>query len=247
MRYHEKMDIIFMRDNGPRRSFRLRRSRLYLLAIFFISLPFLCILLSVQCWLLWNENQDLRLNIERFELDCQAAEYRAERLENLEALLQETNISGREIILRQLGRSDQPESPIIEEETPEASHTAEMAEGPGHEEFSAIDKGRIKIDNVQVRAMRNNAVRLGLDLRNPPNENLLSGEVAAVLVTADGNKNMLSFTPQDAGNFRINKFKRAVMTARTPRGISLINASVILEIRDQDGDIIYQNIFAVQR
>lgn len=247
MRYHEKMDIIFMRDNGPRRSFRLRRSRLYLLAIFFISLPFLCVLLSIQCWLLWNENQNLKLNIERFELDYQAAQYRAERLENLEAFLQEGNSSGREILLRQLGRADHPDSSLIQDESPAISSGVEMAEGPGHEEFAAIDKGRIKIDNVQVRAMRNNSVRLGLDLRNPPNENLLAGEVVAVLVTADGKENMLNFMPQDAGNFRISKFKRAVMTARTPRGISLINASVILEIRDQSGDTIYKNIFAVQR
>lgn len=247
MRYHEKMDIIFMRDNGPRRSFRVRRSRLYLLTIFFISLPFLCILLSVQCWLLWNENQNLRLNIERFELDCQKAEYRAERLENLEALLQEANISGRELLIRQLGRSGQPELPDIEEESPIEPPNIELAEGPGHEEFSAIDKGRIKIDNVQVRVRRDNALRVGLDLRNPPNEELLTGEVVAFLITADGKKSMLSFAPQDAGNFRINKFKRAVMTARVPRETSLINSSVILEIRDQEGNIIYQNIFAVQR
>lgn len=245
MRYREGMNIIFMRDNGPRRSIRLRRSRFYLLILFFLSTPFLCMLLAAQCWFLWEDNQRLRENVERFELDYQAAEYRAERLENLEALLREEKIPARELILRQLAREGQhavQEEPDNAEETPPP-----MAEGPGHEEFPVVDTGRVKIDNVQVRATRGNTLRVGLDLRNPDNENLLSGEVGAILVTADGERKNLSFAPHDAGNFRINRFKRAVMTAQAPRGASLINASLILEVRCETGAVLYQNIFAVQR
>lgn len=245
MRYHERLNIIFMRDNGPRRSIRLRRSKFYLFLIFFLSLPFLCLLLGVQCWLLWQENVTLRENVERFESDYQAAEYRAERLEKLEALLQEENVSAREILIKQLAGN--PPVPQVASENATETVSLETTEGPGHEDFPAVDTGRVKIDNVQIRALRSNDLRVGMDLRNPENEALLSGEVGATLVTAEGEKSLLSFAPQDAGNFRINRFKRAVMTAQVPRGMNLVNASVILEVRDQAGSTIYQNIFAVQR
>ena len=49
------------------------------------------------------------------------------------------------------------------------------------------------------------------------------------------------------GNFRISRFKRAVMVARVPDQYSLVNAQVILEVRQQDADLIYRNIFAVER
>ena len=237
-----------MRDNGPRRSIRLRRSRFYLFLVFLFSTPFLCVLLALQCWLLWEENVKLRENVERFELDCQTAEYRAERLENLEILLNEENIPARELILRQLAHSGNLSAAYVpegEEET--ASPDPSTVSGPGHEDFPVVDTGRVKIENVQIRAVRGRNLRVGLDLRNPENESLLTGDVGATLVTADGEKTLLSFAPSDAGSFRINRFKRAVMTARTPGGASLENASVILEVRDQTGNTLYQNIFAVQR
>lgn len=234
-----------MRDNGPRHSLRLRRSRFYLLLFFFLSLPFLCSLLAIQCWLLWEENGRLRASVERFEMDYQLAESRAERLENLEELLKEENISARELLVRQLAHNGKP--PLAEESEQTGGDEAAFAEGPGHEEFAQLDTGRVKIDNVQARAMRGNNLRIGMDLRNPENESLLAGDIAATLVTAEGEKKQLTFTPEDAGNFRINRFKRAVITAHAPRDANLVNASVILEVRDISGAMIYQNIFAVQR
>lgn len=245
MRYHERLNIIFMRDNGPRRSLRVRRSRFYLFLLFLLSLPLLCLLLGIQCWLLWNENTKLRENVERFETDYQAAEYRAERLEKLEALLREENISGREILLRQLAEKQGEEKPS-QAEAQEAGDL-EKTEDPGQGDFSKLDTGRVKIDNVQVRAIRDSNLRVGMDLRNPENESLLSGKVAATLVTSDGERSLLSFAPHDAGTFRINRFKRAVMTAEVPRGADLANASIILEVRDQDGSTIYQNVYPVQQ
>lgn len=210
-------------------------------------MPFLCVLLAIQCWLLWEDNLKLRENVERFEMDYQTAEFRAERLENLEILLQEENISGRELILRQLAQSGKEDAVIEEATIEEPAPDLTSESGPGHEDFPVIDTGRVKIENVQIRALRGKNLRVGLDLRNPDNENLLAGEVEATLVTADGERKILSFAPQDAGNFRINRFKRAVMTAQTPNDANLVNASIILEVREQNGDVLYQNIFAVQR
>lgn len=219
----------------------MRRSRFYLLILFFLAMPCLAALLGLQCWRLWQENSSLRANLEKFELDCQLAAQKAERLEHLESLLDEENVSAREVLVRQLARSGQ--EPLFAE-----TQTVENEEeGPGHEEFPVIDNGRVKIENVQVRAIRGHTLRVGLDLRNPENAALLSGVVGATLVTADGEKKPLNFSPAGSGNFRINRYKRAVMTAQTPLNASLVNASVILEVRGNNGDILYQNIYAVQR
>lgn len=243
MRYHERLNIIFMRDNGPRHSFRIRRSKLYFLVIFFAALPFLCALLIAQCWFLWEANMKLRGNLEKFEADYQAAVTRAERLENLEILLEEDTIAGRDLLVRQLAAK--PDK--ADQEGQDEGAKPELAEGPGHEEFPALDTGRVKVSNVQVRAMRGNILRIGLDLRNPDTEQLLSGEVGAALVTAAGENMPLDFVPQDVGNFRISRFKRTVMSAHLPRNINLANSQIILEVKDQAGQELYRNIFAVQR
>lgn len=251
MRYREHLSIILMRDNGPRRSFRLRRSRFFALIVFFASMPVLCALLAWQCWLLWDENVTLRVNMQRFETDCQTAQATAERLENFEELLREEGVQGRELLLRRLARAggDAPAA----EGAPAAAETAQstppagapMPEGPGHEEFPVVDTGRVKVTNVQARALRGNALRIGLDLRNPESQKLLAGTVSATLVTASGQRHQLAFDPEDVGNFRISRFKRAVMISRVPEQYSLVNAQVILEVRDSG--LLYRNIFAVER
>lgn len=248
MRYHEQLGIILMRDNGPRRSFRLRRSLFFALVAFFACLPFLCAALGWQCWQLWQENASLRANMQRFEMDTQAAQATAERLQNFEELLREEGVQGRELLLRRLARAG-GEAP------PEASQVGDTAQGaaaplgdgPGHEEFPVVDTGAVKVGNVQARALRGNGLRIGLDLRNPDSQKLLTGSVSATLVTASGQKCPLAFDPEDVGNFRISRFKRAVMVARVPEQYSLVNAQVILEVREQDADLIYRNIFAVER
>lgn len=242
MRYRERLSIIFMRDNGPRRSISMRRSRFYLLILFFLSMPCLALLLGIKCWLLWQSSHALQANLERIELDYQQALQRADRLEQFETLLREENISGRDVLVRQLARNGKDALNWEEQNLAETSE-----DGPGHEEFPVVDKGRVRIDNVQVRAIRGHTLRVGLDLHNPENEQLLSGAVGIILVTADGEKRELSCTPQGSAHFRINRYKRAVMTAQTPLNANLVNASVILEVREQNGDLLYQNIYAVQR
>lgn len=244
MRYHERLNIVLMRDKGPRRSFQIRRSSFILLLFIFACLPFLCIALASHCWILWQENTRLKDGMDRFEIDYQNAEMRAERLENLEELLKEENVQGRELALRSLAGEKPAEKTADNRE--ETDHP-ELAEGPGHEEFPVLDTGRVLVSNVQARARRGNSLRIALDLRNPENEPLLSGEVEATLVTAQGERQALQLSPREMGNFSIRHFKRAVLTASVPRRITLDNAQVILEVRDQASQPIYRNIFAVQR
>lgn len=247
MRYREKLNIVIMRDNGPRSGFRLKRSNFILFAFFFGCMPLVAIFFIVQSWMLWNENNRLRNSIERFETEYQQAEARAERLENLEELLKQENVDGRELVLRQLGRAPEREDSAAESVTGSDEAAPDLAEGPGHEEFPAVDTGRVRVSNVQARARGANALRIGLDLRNPDNEPLLSGTVEAFLVTAAGERRPLDLSPADVGAFRIARFKRTVMNADIPRNVSLVNAQVILEVKDQAGKVIYSNIYAVQR
>lgn len=245
MRYHERLNIVFMRDNGPRRSLRVRRNHFYLALAFFGVLPFICGFLAWACWHLWQGNLLLLQNVEKFEADYQAAESRAERLENLEALLEEENVSARETLLRRLASgSAQAELKLGPENEQER---AQATEGPGHEEFPVIDSGKIKVGNVTARAIRGNRIRISLDLQNVNPETVLSGDVKAILVTPDGEEKNLVFMPEDVGNFRINRFKRSVMTARVPNGASLADAQIVIEVRNPEGGELFRNIYQIVR
>ncbi len=260
MGYSEHISIILMRDKGPRRSFRLPRWRFFFLVGFFAFMPFFCALLCFEAWLLFEQNAALGENLQRFENERQLFQARAERLEHLEALLKESSVPARELILRKLAHAEAPDEQGLEKgqeklsearenppETPKASaESAMVSDGPGHEDFPSLDTGRVIVDNVEVRALRGHSLRLALDLRNPEKQELLAGTVSAFLVTAEGQKVPLNFSPADVGNFRINRFKRTVMIAVVDSRFSLVNAQVIVEVKEDRAKLLYRNIFAVQ-
>ena len=260
LKYRENLSIILMRDNGPRRSFRVRRARFVAALAVMACMPALCGVLGWLCWTLWQQNVQLRDNVLRFESDYQVAQANAERLENLEELLREENISGRELVLRRLGTggaaaeapgegpsnsgstATAPEKPQKEP----AKDAAKTVDGPGHEDFPAIDLDYVKVGNVQVREIRAGKLRLALDLRNTDSQKILSGVVSGTLLTADGKTYPMRFDPEDVGNFRISRFKRAVMVAGTDKQVSLTNAQMILEVRSQENAVVFRNIYAVE-
>ena len=250
MKYKESLSIIFMRDNGPRRSFRVRRVLFYTVLCFFACLPLLSAGLGWQCWKLWQDNGILRANMLRFESDYQEAQATAERLEHLEDLLREENVQGRTLVLRRLGGEDVAKpgeaAPADREETVKAE-APRGVEGPGHEEFPAIDRDYVKVDNVQVRALRGGKLRMALDLRNTDNQRLASGSVSGTLLTADGTRHPLSFDPENVGDFRISRFKRTVIVVGLLGRLNLVNAQVILEVRNQDDSVVFRNIFPVEQ
>lgn len=238
-----------MRDNGPRRSFRVRRGRFYAALFFFACLPLLSVGLGWQCWKLWQENATLRANMLRFESDYQEAQATAERLEHLEELLREEEVHGRNLVLRRIAGEDvAAPSEVAAADKDESAKTdaPRNAEGPGHEDFPAIDLDYVKVGNVQVRALRGEKLRIALDLRNTDSQRLASGTVAGTLLTADGTKHPLSFDPENVGDFRISRFKRTVIVVRLPGRINLVNAQVIVEVRNQDDSVVFRNIFPVE-
>ena len=191
-------------------------------------MPALCAILAWQCAELWDQNKVLRANVGRFEADAQLAQARAERLAYLEELLNQASVPARDIILRRLASGNAPPQEVA----PETAEPNLHEEGPGHEEFTVLDNGRVKISNVQVKRVGSNGLRIGLDLRNPDNEKMLAGEISVTLLTADGQKIPLIFDPLESGSFRINRFKRATMISHPGRNISLGNSQVIVEVKD---------------
>ena len=156
--------------------------------------------LGWHCWQLWQENAALRANVLRFESDYQGAQATAERLEHLEELLREEDVQGRDLVLRRLGGGEPAvEAPPADRDENGKSEALRGAEGPGHEDFPAIDLDYVKVGNVQVRALRGGKLRLALDLRNTDNQRLASGSVSGTLITADGAKHPLSFDPENVG------------------------------------------------
>lgn len=243
-RYRSGLNIILMPDNGPRRSYRLsQRSFRLLCALFFLFLPICAIFLGAMAFHFWKESRFLVSGIQKFEEDCMAARATAERLEMLEKLLREESVPAREFILRRLAARQQP-AHAAPENADEPVQAAMLPEGPGHEDFPVMESGDLKVSNVQA-ILRDNKLRISLDLANAQAQKVLTGEVTASLALADGRKVKLDFAPPDVGRFRINRFKRSVMNAILQRQLNLVNAQVIIEVADQDGRLIYRNVFPI--
>lgn len=242
MRYREKLNIAIIRDNGPRRTFQLRRSNFFLLLILFACLPFLCLLLAIQCWLFWEENFQLRESLDRAEAEYQEMESRAERLESLEYLLKEENVPGREILIRQLAETSSPAEDASEENSEETSAPPVV-----QPDFESIDTGKINISNVQTRILRGHVLRISLDLRNPVNDSLVSGEVEAFLVMPNGETKELIFSPRESGLFRIARFKRTVLSASPAREELLAASQIILEVKEHNGPLIFRNLYPINQ
>ncbi|MBQ3059825.1 MAG: hypothetical protein IJD16_05880 [Desulfovibrio sp.] len=240
MKYREHLTIILMRDNGPRRNFRMRRSRFFALLIFFAVLPLCCAILCWQAWRLHEENMRLRDGQLRLESEWQAAMDTARRLENMAALLREEDIQGHEMVLRRL-------SDMGAEKYETEVSAATVSDGPGHEEFPAIDNGFVQVRNVQARVLRGSKLRIALDLHNTDNQDQATGTVRAILVTNDGKRHSLLMEPADVGDFRIHRFKRTVMVTSLPGNISTVNAQVIIEVMSKNDVLSFRNIYAVEQ
>ena len=104
MSYREQITIALIRDNGERRSRCLSRRLFLCLVAFFVLLVPLCALLLWQVCGLWQENGRLAAALERAEQSLGAAQATALRLHDLEVLLEEERLEGREYVLRNLAR-----------------------------------------------------------------------------------------------------------------------------------------------
>lgn len=248
-----RLSLILMSDDGARRTFRVRRARFYGLIICLLCFPLLAAFLGWRAVQLWRENAALNAEQARLERELLAAEATAERLENLEVLLREDGMEGRRLLaLRLAGREESGGSAgdvnAQDDEKEREQALKQPNEGPGHTEFPAVATDMVKVLNVRARALGNGRLRISLDLRNTERQKVVSGEVRATLITADGQQHEVQFEPEDVGDFRISRFKRAVMLSHLPRSVGrLENSQVIIEVLKSDGQLLFRNIFAVER
>ncbi|GFH62285.1 MAG: hypothetical protein ZNDK_0056 [Candidatus Desulfovibrio kirbyi] len=243
----EYLSIIIIRDAGPRHSFRVHRRCFYAVLSFFFVLPLLAGIVLFYSWKLWYENNQLRENMFRLESDLQTAQLTADRLENLQELLHKdrvSNLIGRGIVNALPNTGNE-----LVRDSENAQSAADGSSGKpfGQEEFSPVSAEYLKVDNVRVWALRDGKLRLSLDLHNTDSQKVLSGTVRAALVTADGERQPLSFVPDDVGDFKISRFKRAVMVAVLPERVRMTNAQAIIEVRTVENALAFRNIFAVER
>lgn len=260
MKYSERLSLVVIREDGRRRSWRLRRVWLHALLASLLLLPCLVGGLGWFYYDAWRENRRLHNELLRLESESEAMEGKLERLEQVSILLEESAVPGRDILTRALAQSDMGDAPApAGEETAAATAPADDAaikeqmtkeEGPGHAEFPAITSDYVVVDKVRVRLVRNRMLRIALDLRNT-REGRAEGEVSALLVTAEGKHLPLKFSPSDVGKFSILRFKRAVMSAGLPKGAdgALNGAQVVLEVRDNTAKktVVFRNIFVVEQ
>lgn len=259
MKYRERLSLVVIREDGRRQSWRIRRLWLYALPAALLMFPCMTGGLGWFCYDLWRENGLLHDEVLRLESEGEAAEGKLERLEQLSVLLEESAVPGHDILARALAQGDmgapspQPESESAAPDSPAADEAAmkeQMAkdDGPGHADFPAIKSDYVSVDKVRVRLVRNRTLRIALDLRNKRDARA-EGEVSAVLMTQEGSRFPLKFSPSDVGKFSILRFKRAVMSANLPRNAgAMAGAQVVLEVRGGSGNaVVFRNIFAVEQ
>lgn len=240
-----------MRDRGARHSFRMRAAVFYALLCSIVCLPLLVCALGWFSYNIWKENKILHEDILRFEDGFQKAQSIAERLENIEELLNENAVAGKDILVRRLASSSETGPPPPSEDAADvAAGDGQTAQSPApapQDELQAVNADYIAVDNVQARVLPENRLRIALDLRNTDYQKIAAGRVSAMLLTADGARHEPVFTPYNVGDFRISRFKRTVMHAKLPPRLNLANSQVILEVRREDNSVVYRNFFAVER
>lgn len=237
----EKISLLVMRDNGEVRSMRMRLSWLVTLCVISAIMPFIA---AAGIWFsidLWANTSQLQDDNQRLTREGQEAKAKADRLGNLEKLLQR-NAATETVVVSNINRSEDAKPAPAEEESALAAQ-----DGPGHSEFPAINTGYVTVDNINARVQPGSKLRISLDLRNPDTRKTLSGEVLCTLVTAAGESIPLQFRPQEAGDFRITRLKRAVLVSVLPPQTNFTNAQVLIEVKNDSGELVYRNIFPVER
>ena len=240
----EKVNLLVMRDNGEVRSLRMRLSLLVTLCSLCAIMPFVAgagIWFSVDLWMNQAVLGEANYRLSRESMEARA---KAERLGNLEHLLQR-DVAVESIVVSNVNK---PATKVgAEAPKPEDEQASAMQEGPGHSEFPTIATGFITLDNINVRQQPGNKLRMSMDLRNPDSKKAVSGIVSCTMITAAGETVPLQFRPADAGDFRITRLKRAVLVSVLPPQTNFTNAQVVVEVKSDSGELVYRNVFPVER
>ncbi len=260
----EKLNIILMRDSGESKRLRVRRSRFRALIAFFILCPFLAVGAAAGGYYLWQQNATLHRTIKDLEIEKQKLEHTAQRLSNLEALLNpeyavknaltenlaQNSVKNGNNANKKKDSGSQKTQINAETQSPLGQgNTANTAGGslgddPGHEVFPVLDTKEIIVQNVSSTLYGKKRLRTAFELRNAGTE-AISGEVTCILILNTGESIRLTPKPADAGTYKISHFKSTALTVNFDKDYDLTNAQVILEIKNTAGTVIYRNIYPI--
>ncbi|MEG2173371.1 MAG: hypothetical protein RRY29_08940 [Desulfovibrionaceae bacterium] len=246
MAENKKISIILMRDDGQTHRYRLSMTLYRVLWVLSIVIPLLA---GGAVWLsyhLWEENVRLVTNSSRLELAMHEAQHTAEKLSNLQTLLDQEDSAVTGPVLQNLARQSSQEAPQDKPKAP--NDEADSADsGPGHADFPVVDTKVVNIENVNARLLSSGKIRISLDLRNPDSKHNIIGHVKCLFIADSGETFPLSTTSEQA-DFKINRFKRAVFQPPVPSAVTdTTNARMILEVYTEGTTLIYRNIFPIER
>lgn len=241
----ERVSIIFMRDSGTSRRFRVSRRGMGWGLLFLALMPPLLLVSLWHNYKTWDDVGDLTAENQALQERLTLVEAAASRVAGLQVLVQEP----RESVERHLSvaanapRRDAPEGASAASPT-----TPPMAvEGPGHEDFPATESGIVTLRNVMVRELNDQRVRISMDVCNLEGKGNISGRVVCQLLTENGAMVELGITPESAAVFRITRLKKAVFSCLVPRQHSIANGRMIISVSNDAGELLYRNIYAVSR
>ncbi len=131
-------------------------------------------------------------------------------------------------------------------QAPKNSSNEEDLDGPGHVDFPITNTNQVDVSKVSNRLMAKNTIRTSLDLKNL-GESSISGDISVLLSLATGSTLPLTFSNKEMGDFKILRWKKAVLTAKAPENNDLTNAQIIVQVKDKEGKLMYRNIYPLEQ
>lgn len=237
-----------MHDNGHTRRFRMGTGVYRTLCILALLLPIIGVGALTLSYKLWEKNSFLAANTHRLELASREARATAEKLTNLKALLDHQDQAETGAVLQNLARQNSKNPATPEPQlTPAAGDEAGPTDsGPGHGEFPVVDTKAVSVENINARLLNKGKIRINLDLRNPDPKKSIAGHVRCSFIAGSGEARPLTLSDEQA-DFKINRFKRAVFQPTLPADVDTVNSRIIIEVFLDEDNLVYRNIFPVER
>lgn len=251
----EKCTFMLLHDDGRSIS---RRATLRSVRLLCAAIALLPPLLGAACWFAWKlhkENDALEAVGLQLEQENSRLSAELNRLSNLEQLLEMPDNAEQLALRTQQARNraaEQPQPVAPPSETPAAQEQKDASKPePGSSDgpplsSPSVDMKVIGVENVHARLLPGDKVRIALDLHNNQQKSQLTGHVACIGKTAQGDIYPLEIS-KEISSFRINRFKRAVFAPRLPASARASTSTVIVEIHIEDRGVVYRNEFPIER
>ncbi len=262
MKPQGKYNFLLIHDDGSTRSYRVSRTLIRFLLILAVVLPLFGGLGAWMGWKAWErggvwDEEERALQNELISLRMQL-----NRLSHIEKLIQEhesglraeaaveavkpvRNQPAPEAAAEATPAGETPAAPVTDATSPEApaaetsdSQTA-TEEAP---EFPVVESDTVRLDNVSVLLVDGRRLRVRMDLLNESGRQI-AGKVLLFVLTPDGQRVELAHNDP---NFRISRLKKFAASSVVPETIeNLINASLMVEVVDSNGQLLSRQFYPI--